>query len=131
MARCAFSLPLVAGHFGCRCAVSVTRRGGPDVDCAREAAAARCASLLERLKAAGLPAFGVDDDPASMPHSVLVKIQHGALAGLQAAIDGDHTPQVADIDGLLDRAIERAGGVDAIDCASLVPHMTGWRVRRR
>lgn len=131
MNRCAFSLPLVAGNFGCRCAHPVARRGGPDVDCDEPQAAARCATLLERVKALALPALGVADDLLSMPHSALVKIQHGALLGLQEAIDGAASPRVGDVADLLDRAAASAGGIDAIDAGALVPHVTAYRLRRR
>jgi len=132
MERCAFSLPLVAGHFGCRCAHPVARRGGPDVDCDDAQAAARCADLFERVKALALPALGVADDLLSMPHSALVKIQHGALLGLQQGIDGKPSAGVADIAGLLDRAHATAGSPPrTIDAASLVAHVTAYRVRRR
>ncbi|MCK7509928.1 MAG: hypothetical protein MZV70_41785 [Desulfobacterales bacterium] len=73
--RCAFGAPLITHQFGCRKAEEVTRRGGPDIARTDGAAAARCEALLARLKVAALPAFGVEDDLLSMPHSVLVKIQ--------------------------------------------------------
>ena len=61
----------------------MTRRGGPDVVCASDEAHQQCENLFQRMKQVALPAFGVEDDLLSMPHSVLVKIQFGGLLGLQ------------------------------------------------
>ena len=81
--KCAFSNTLVTGQFGCEKAEQVTRRGGPDVVCSSDKAHQQCEKLFQRMKQAALPAFGVEDDLLSMPHSVLVKIQFGGLLGLQ------------------------------------------------
>lgn len=129
--KCAFSAPLVTGAFGCAQAEAVTRRGGPDIACRAAASSRRCATLFERLKAAALPAFGVEDDLGSMPHSVLVKIQHGGLLGLQRLLEGRDAEAVSDVDALLERAVARYAAVEAVPCAELVGDMTGYRLRRR
>ncbi|HEX9626179.1 MAG TPA: hypothetical protein VGA00_04515 [Acidiferrobacterales bacterium] len=131
--RCAFSATLITGDFGCRHAVAVTRRGGPDIACAVQAAHERCEQLFERLKSAALPAFGVEDDLNSMPHSVLVKIQYGGLAGLQQALDAGSGPdaRVADIDALVARAVDGYGGADGIPVERFVEAMTAFKLRRR
>jgi hypothetical protein len=81
--KCAFSNTLVTNQFGCEQGMQVARRGGPDVICLSEVAHRRCAHLFERMKLVALPAFGVEDDLLSMPHSVLVKVQYGGLLGLR------------------------------------------------
>lgn len=129
--KCAFAAPLVTGAFGCCQAEPVTRRGGPDVACRAAASSERCRELFERLKGAALPAFGVEDDLESMPHSVLVKIQHGGLLGLQRAIAGQPAERVDDIDRLVDQAIERYAAIAAVPCTELVEDMIGYRLRRR
>ncbi|BAU46843.1 hypothetical protein SVA_0261 [Sulfurifustis variabilis] len=129
--KCAFAAPLVAATFGCARAEAVTRRGGPDVACRAAESGRRCAELFERLKAASLPAFGVEDDPERMPHSVLVKIQHGGLLGLQRLVDGTPADTVSDVDALVGRAVARYTGLEAVPCADLVADITGYRLRRR
>lgn len=131
--KCAFNGTMMAEQFACARAHRVTRRAGPDVACDSQAAHQRCAALFERLKSAALPAFGVEDDLLSMPHSVIVKIQFGGLAGLQCLQRPDaalETP-VDDIDALVRRALEQFGSVDAVPCERFVEAMTSYPLRRR
>ena len=81
--QCAFNATLMSDQFGCAHARHVVRRGGPDVACVDSTGHERCRRLFEILKASALPAFGVEDDLLSMPHSTLVKIQFGGLLGIQ------------------------------------------------
>jgi len=131
--KCAFSNTLVTNQYGCAKGVQVTRRSGPDIACTSAEAHQRCERLFQKMKEAALPAFGVEDDLLSMPHSVLVKIQYGGLLGLQRLLDnGAAAPAaVGDIHDLVDRAIERHGGVDAIPCQAFVEDMTSYKLKRR
>ena len=86
--KCAFNATLMGDQFGCAHARHVVRRGGPDVACADNAGHERCRRLFDLLKASALPAFGVEDDLLSMPHSTLVKIQFGGLLGIQRLLGG-------------------------------------------
>ena len=131
--KCAFSNTLVTGQFGCEKGVQVTRRGGPDVVCASDEAHQQCEKLFQRMKQTALPAFGVEDDLLSMPHSVLVKIQFGGLLGLQR-LQGDSTDESAaikNIHGLVGQAIGKHGGLDAIPCQAFVEDMTSYKLKRR
>ncbi len=131
--KCAFSNTLVTGQFGCGMGEPVTRRGGPDVACTSDEAHQRCERLFQRMKQTALPAFGVEDDLLSMPHSVLVKIQFGGLLGLQR-LSGDGTADpdtVKDIDRLVDQAVGKYGGLDAIPCPAFVEDMTSYKLKRR
>lgn len=129
--KCPFSAPLITHQFGCSKAQEVVRRGGAEIDCNETAAHERCTRLFEQLKAAALPAFGVEDDLLSMPHSVLVKIQHGGLLGLQRLITGEPAVSegVKDIDRLLAEGIARFG--DAMPLADIVADMTAVKPRAR
>jgi hypothetical protein len=129
--KCAFSATLLGGDFGCRRAQTVTRRGGPDMACTSGAGHARCEALLQRMKLAALPAFGVEDDLLSMPHSTLVKVQFGGLLGLQRLLEGQAAARVDDVDALAERAVGHYGGTDAVPFQDLVADMTSFRLRRR
>jgi hypothetical protein len=130
--KCAFSNTLITGQFGCDKAEQVTRRGGPDIACTSEAAHQRCEKLFQQMKAAALPAFGVEDDLLSMPHSVLVKIQHGGLLGLQRLLDGAAGSEgVKNIHALVNQTIEKYNSLDAVPCPALVQDMTTYKLRRR
>jgi len=131
--KCAFSNTLVTGQFGCEKGAQVTRRGGPDVVCASDEAHQQCEKLFQRMKQVALPAFGVEDDLLSMPHSVLVKIQFGGLLGLRR-LQGDSTDESAaikNIHGLVSQAIGKHGGLDAIPCQAFVEDMTSYKLKRR
>lgn len=128
--KCAFSHTLLDASFGCQRVTHVTQRDGPQVVCTHSQSAQRCQQLFEACKQAALPVFDVPDDLASMPHSVPVKIQFGALLGLQAFMQGDSS-RVADIDALLSAAEQRCGGLNNIPCSEFVDHMTGFKIKRR
>jgi hypothetical protein len=131
--KCAFNNTLVTGQFGCEKAEQVTRRGGPDIVCASDEAHQQCEKLFQRMKHTALPAFGVEDDLLSMPHSVLVKIQFGGLLGLRR-LQGDNTDESAairNIHGLVGQAMGKHGGLDAIPCQAFVEDMTSYKLKRR
>ena len=131
--KCAFSNTLVTNQFGCEQGMQVTRRDGPDVACLSEAAHRRCEMLFERMKQVALPAFGVEDDLLSMPHSVLVKIQFGGLLGLQRLVENgaEDSGNVANIHDLVGRAIEMHGSLEAIPCPAFVEDMISYKLKRR
>ena len=131
--KCAFSNTLVTNQFGCAKGVQVTRRGGPDVACTSEEAHRRCERLFQQMKEAALPAFGVEDDLLSMPHSVLVKIQFGGLLGLQRMLAEETAASAAvdNIHALIDRAEAKYGSLEAIPCPAFVEDMTSYKLKRR
>ncbi len=131
--KCAFGITQITGQFACEMGQQVTRRGGPDVACTSEGAHQQCARLFQRMKDVALPAFGVEDDLLSMPHSVLVKIQFGGLLGLQRLLDGSAavSSEVKNIDGLIGRALEQYDSLEAIPCTAFVEDMTSYKLKRR
>lgn len=130
--KCPFAAPIVSENYGCEHAQCVVRRGGAEIDCDNEAAFTRCTTLFEHMKTAALPAFGVEDDLLSMPHSVLQKIQYGGLAGLLELIQQANPEASLDNIAELTRLAEsRSGGTDAIAYENLVDSMTGFKLRRR
>ena len=129
--KCAFNSTLLGEQFGCARAQAIVRRGGPDVACTSDPAHARCETLFQHLKQAALPAFGVEDDLLSMPHSVLVKIQFGGLLGLQRLVESSAGAEVKDIDALLTRTLEKYADLAAVDYPALAADMTAYQLKRR
>jgi hypothetical protein len=129
--KCPFSAPLITRQFGCAHAQEVIHRGGAEINCTDAAAHARCDLLFQRLKAAALPAFGVEDDLLSMPHSVLVKIQYGGLLGVQRVLRAaaQVAERVEDVQALVAEALLRFSG--EIPCAPLVDDITAFKPRAR
>jgi hypothetical protein len=134
-AKCAFAAPMTVGRAACRHAVEVVRRGGIEVDCASPESHMRCAEVFAGLKGQGLAEFGVTDDPTTMPHSVLVKIQTGGLSGLMrildSATDTDTDTATDDIADLIARALSAYGDVHCIPYADLAEDMRECRIDRR
>ncbi len=128
--KCAFNGTLMGGGFGCDQAEQVIRRAGPDIACQSQAAHERCEQLFQRMKTAALPAFGVEDDLLSMPHSVLIKVQFGGLLGLQRQT-GDLAAVVNNVHALVDQALLKHGNLEAIPYSSLVQDMTSYKLKRR
>ena len=126
--KCPFSTPLVTHQFGCAHAQEVVRRGGAEIDCTDAAAWTRCERVFQQLKAAALPAFGVEDDLLSMPHSVRVKIQCGGLLGVQRLLTGPAN-RVEDINQLLTAAETRFGMT--LPTAELTSDITAYQPRAR
>jgi hypothetical protein len=129
--KCPFSAPLITRQFGCVNSQEVIHRGGTEINCTDAEAHTRCALLFQRMKAAALPAFGVEDDLLSMPHSVQVKIQYGGLLGLQRMLRAEPqvAERVADVSALVAEAALRFG--DEVPCASFVNDITAFKPRAR
>jgi hypothetical protein len=128
--KCPFAAPITSGQARCQQAQEVVRRGGSEYDCQAPAAHDRCAQLHARLKAVGLAEFQVEDDLTTMPHSVLVKIQSGGLAGLQR-LAGAESAAIEDIEQLVERTMAQFGGLEAVPIDQLAADMTGFKLERR
>ena len=129
--KCPFSAPLITHQFGCSLAQEVIHRGGTEINCQEQIAHAQCASLFRNLKLVALPAFGVEDDLLSMPHSVQLKIQYGGLLGLQRQQQAAPIKEarIEDIHALVVGAASRFG--DEIPCEPFVADITAFKPRAR
>ncbi|UCH53392.1 MAG: hypothetical protein JSW09_00855 [Pseudomonadota bacterium] len=126
--KCSFSAPLITGGYGCSRAKAVTRRGGPDIACTSHEAQVQCTQLYGLLKSAALPAFGVEDDLLTMPHSVMQRIQYGGLRGLQRLLHGNDA-DVGDVHALVVDAVARYASLEAVPYGEIVPDITGCQPR--
>ncbi len=130
--KCAFSGALIGKQYGCQYALEVTRREGPSIACTSEKMQQKCAVLLDKLKTAALSHFGYEDDLTQMPHSVLMKIQSGGLAGLQKHLQGASSVEaVENIEQLVNDAEKRFGDLSAIPFSDFVRDIVEFKLRRR
>jgi hypothetical protein len=129
--KCPFGAPLTKGLVRCRHAEEVVRRGGSEYDCRSADHHDLCTGLFNRLKAQALPAFGVEDDLTSMPHSVLVKVQSGGLLGLHRLMGGAPDQRIEDVAALVDAALQHFGALGSIPVGELEGDMTGFKLERR
>ena len=128
---CPFGSTLVTETCHCAHADQVVRRGGAEIICQNVAAYTRCTTLMQKLKDVVLPAFEVEDDLTSMPHSVIQKIQFGGLSGLQQLVTPDATGKIADIVNMLDTLEANYGSLDKLPYQELVPVITEYKLKRR
>jgi hypothetical protein len=130
--KCPFAAPLTTGRFACHHAQEVVRRGGSEYDCRSQADHGLCTALFAGLKAQALPAFGVEDDLTTMPHSVGVKVQSGGLLGLRRLLEERPAGgEIDDIASLVGRVMERFGSPDGVPYAEIEGDMTAFRLERR
>ena len=128
---CPFGSTLVTEACHCVHAEQVVRRGGAEIVCQNKAAYERCTELFQNIKNVALPAFEVEDDLTTMPHSVLQKIQFGGLSGLQQLIAQQPTETIADIAGMLDTLQTKYSTLDTLPYSELVPIITEYKLKRR
>jgi hypothetical protein len=128
---CPFGSTLVTETCACEHAEQVVRRGGAEIICQDDAAYSRCTDLFQHLKQAALPAFEVEDDLTTMPHSVLQKIQFGGLLGLQTLLTDQVTDQVANVVSLVEAVEAKFGNIDSLPLGELVPYITEYKLKRR
>ena len=138
--KCAFSGALIGKQYGCQYALEVTRREGPSIACTSADMQHKCAELMHELKAAALPHFGHEDDLTQMPHSVLMKIQSGGLAGLQKHLHvrrqqhlqgATSVAAVENIEQLVIDAEQRYGELSAIPFTDFMQDIIDFKLRRR
>ena len=131
---CPFEKTLLGGRYGCAHAtrhyVAERENGGCDDAGAR----ARCVALLELLRDNARFALRRRGTPdGALPHGLEMKVQYGGLAGLQAAVDGEvaEPERVADIHGLIDRAVAEFGGLEALPYPRIVQWVAAYEHRKR
>lgn len=131
--KCPFQQPIITRDFACHLAQAVTVRNAPQIHCRSEQALTVCRTVYERLKAVGLPAFGMTDDLTNTPHNIYVKIQCGGLLGLQAlrGAPPEQAGTIADIHALIQAATRAGSDSDAPDYPDLVPFMQAHQSSRR
>ena len=128
---CPFGSTLVTETCHCMHADQVVRRGGAEIVCQNVTAFQRCTEVFQNLKKVALPAFEVEDDLTTMPHSVLQKIQFGGLLGLQQLIMEQAPDTVADVASLLDSLQAKHGTLDNLPYNELVSSITEYKLKRR
>lgn len=126
--HCPFERLIVARTHACARAIAVTRRDGAGIDCNDGGSCERCGTLQEFFGQVGAEAFGEVEDRTRVPHSTLLKIQVGGLAGTVQCLN----LPAGEGPGNLDAVAEAAGeDLSALDREILAEAMRGARARRR
>ena len=126
--HCPFERLIVAGTHACSRAIAVTRREGAGIDCNDACSCDRCGSLQEFFEQIGAEAFGEVEDRTQVPHSTLLKIQIGGLAGTVQCLGLPMDEKIEDLDQVAGQA---EANLDVLDRGILAEAMRGARARRR
>ena len=125
--HCPFERLIVAGTHACSRAISVTRRDGAGIDCNDADSCNRCQGLQEFFEQVGAEAFGEVEDRTQVPHSTLLKIQIGGLAGTLQCLNLPAGERIEDIDAVAGDAADK---LEMLDHGILAEAMRGARARR-
>jgi len=131
--KCPYQTTIIVEDFACHLALPVTVRNTPQIHCQSEDGLQLCNRVYTHLKTVGLAAFEMDDDLATTPHNIYLKIQYGGLLGLQAMLgtEDENPGKIADVGKLVETITQDGKSVDNLDYASLTPRMLEHKTRRR
>ena len=131
---CPFGAPLQLENIHCQHANTVIRRGGEETACKNEDMHTRCKSVHEQVKQAALVEMGLEDDLLSIPHSTLVKIQFGAVLGLNQALNDEQSldpVSIADIASLINSTLETWPTTEQLPTGKTTEVALTYKLQRR
>lgn len=125
---CVFEKALLARCADCPAAERHLLAEREAVNCADAGARLSCAELKQslRIHLAFVLKLSSPDEP--LPHAKLLRLQCGGLQGLAHALG---EVGIADVRGLLARALAQVGEVEDLPFAAIVPHVAAYAVRQR
>jgi len=133
---CPFEKSILTNNCACSQAKRFCIAEREGVQCGRDDAQARCRSLLDLLRSQARFALRTTDSGSALPHAKAMRVQVGGLRGLRAALarqdkagTGHETP-IADVNGLVEAAIERFGSFDGLPFQLIVQQIAAYRGRR-
>jgi hypothetical protein len=130
--KCPFRATLMTRSFGCEHAEEITRREGPDIACKSPALNEVCEGVFDKLKDKALARMGYTDDLATLPASVLQKIQYGGLLGLQSQLESGATGErVENIAALVEQAAQRYGRIEDYPYEVCLRVIEAYKLKRR
>lgn len=144
---CPFERALLARCVACSRARTVLLAEREAIGCDAQTPSERCHDFRERLRTAAR--FALRADPSKpWPFSKEIRLQCGGLIGLSEALDADadadadavaaaavadvvQGPSVADVDALVQRALQRYREFDALPWSRIIRAVTRYVPRRR
>lgn len=132
--RCPFEKAILSAQCGCENSTRRVVAERLNAGCRVPAAAQRCQAWLEHLKERSRFTLKMADASDALPFGKQMKILVGGLHGLQRAVEpmpaGD-IPRVANVAGLLERAMARFGSLEEIPFQEIVRSVQAFQPRRR
>jgi hypothetical protein len=117
----------------CRCSKAkrfcIAEREG--VHCLSDAAQAQCLQLLDLLRHQARFALRANDERSALPHGKAMRIQVGGLRGLLQSLEPENPlPEtIDDIHGVIQRARETFGDLNALPFAEIIRQIAAYRGR--
>jgi hypothetical protein len=134
---CPFERALLARCAACGLARSVLLAEREAIGCQSQAASERCHAYHDALRTASRFALRADAS-APWPFSKEIRLQCGGLIGLRQALDeadgagsADPAAPVDDADAVLQRALQRWGGLEALPYSRVIRAVIRHEPRRR
>jgi hypothetical protein len=134
---CPFERALLARCAACGLARSVLLAEREAIGCQSQAASERCHAYHDALRTASRFALRADAS-APWPFSKEIRLQCGGLIGLRQALDEadgagspDPAAPVEDADAVLQRALQRWGGLEALPYSRVIRAVIRHEPRRR
>ena len=94
----------------------------------------QCRTVHEKVKQAVLAEMGLEDDLLSVPHSTLVKIEFGAVLGLNQALQPQNasaSDSIADIATMIQSALETYNSADQLPVDTTTQTAIAYKLQRR
>ncbi len=131
---CHFAKAILCQCCGCARSQKIHIAERESVACRNELAHQRCAQWLETLYQNARFALKLPNTDLPMPHAKAMKVQCGSPRGLLAALQGtesEETPQVENIDALLERGIAEYGSLQDLPYAQIVRFISQHQLKKR
>ncbi len=130
---CVFEKSILTNQARCTCAERFCIAEREGVHCTSDDAQALCISLIDMLREQSRFALKTSDEQPALAHGKAMRIQIGGLRGLYAALyPGQPAPYpIPDINGLIESAIHRFGGIDSLPLQPIIQQIAAYRGRKR
>lgn len=130
---CSFEKAVLTRRCQCEKALGLNIAEREAVGCSSDEARQGCDVLLDLLRRNAMFALKLTHVGGQLPHAKEMKVQCGGLLGVQAAVEpkAAKSPEVANVSGLVFRAAEKFGSLEALPFSDIVKFISAFEIRRR
>jgi hypothetical protein len=131
---CAYEKSVLTNQCECSQAERFCIAEREGVHCGSDDGQARCLKLLALLREQARFALRTQDaEKTLLPHGKAVRVQVGGLRGLHAVLDPDQPvpERIADVYGVIARAEQRFGELQALPFSQIMPQIAAYQGRSR
>ena len=134
--RCVFEKALTNHQAKCHLSTHFCLADREGYSCKEAASSSICSKLLEKLRERSVFVFKLRNIDGPLPHNMEIRVQAGGVLGLLRLVDLPvkslrGSPKVDDINGVLNKAIEKFGSLDNLPYSEIIQSVEQFQVRRR